>query len=58
MEPCPGVAYNFTLCRLQSLLQHMYNGQPYDRVDHNPMLESTLAPSKELRIWPRESELN
>jgi hypothetical protein len=28
-------------------------GQPYARVDLNPMPESTLSPSQGLRIWPR-----
>jgi hypothetical protein len=28
------------------------HGQPYARVDLNPMLESTLSPSQELWIWP------
>ncbi len=30
------------------------NGQPYARVDLNPMpVESTLSPSQKLRIWPK-----
>jgi|LakMenEpi03Aug12_release.lakeMendotaPanAssembly.Ray.scaffolds.fasta_scaffold5338210_1 hypothetical protein len=33
MEPYAGVDYNLTLCRLQSRLHHIYNGQPYARVD-------------------------
>ncbi len=37
-----------TLCRLQSRLQHMYHGQPYARVDLNPMPESTLFPGQGL----------
>jgi hypothetical protein len=32
------------LCPLQSRLQHIYHGQPYARVDLNPMPESTLSP--------------
>jgi hypothetical protein len=39
---------------LQSRLQHIYYGQPYARVDLNPMPESTLSPSQGLRIWPLE----
>ncbi len=31
-----GVDYNFTLCPLQSRLQHIYHGQPYARVDFIP----------------------
>jgi hypothetical protein len=37
MEPYAGIDYNFTLCRLQSLLQHMYHGLG------NPIPESTLT---------------
>jgi hypothetical protein len=48
MGPYAGVDYNLTLCRLQ----HMYHGQPYDKVDLNTVLESTLSPSQGLRIWP------
>ncbi len=50
-----GVDYNITLCPLQSRLQHIYHGrigQPYARVELNPMAESTLSPSQGLRIWP------
>ncbi len=36
--------YNLTLCPLQSRLQHIYHGEPYTRVDLNPMPEPTLAP--------------
>ncbi len=56
MGPYAGVDYNLTLCRFQSRLQHMYSyhGQPYARVDTNPMPESTLSSSQELRIWPQE----
>jgi hypothetical protein len=28
--PCAGVDYNLTICRLQSKLQHVYHGQPYN----------------------------
>ncbi len=44
-RPYAGVDYNLTLYQLQSRLQHMYivyHGQPYARVDLNPMTESTL----------------
>jgi hypothetical protein len=43
MGPYAGGGYNLTLCPLQSRIQHIYHGQPYARVDPNPMLESTLA---------------
>ncbi len=51
-----GAEYSLPLCRLLSRLQHMYHEQPYDRVDRNPMLESTLClcpPSQGLIIWPQ-----
>jgi hypothetical protein len=35
MGPYVGVDYNLTLCPLQ----HIYHGQPYARVDLNPMPE-------------------
>jgi hypothetical protein len=28
-------------------------GQPYSRVDLNPIPESTLSPSQGIRIWPQ-----
>ncbi len=34
--PYTGVDYNLTLCPLQSRLQHIFNGQPYARIDLNP----------------------
>ncbi len=37
-----------TLCRRQNRLQHIYQGQPYARVELNSMPESTLSP-----IWPQ-----
>ncbi len=49
--PYVGVDYNVAVCRLQSRLQHIYHGQPYVRVDLNPVPELTLSPSKGLRIW-------
>ncbi len=39
-----GVDYSLTKCPLQSRIQHIYLGQPYARVDLNPMPESTLSP--------------
>ena len=45
MGPYAEVAYNLSL-PLQSRLQHIYHGQPYARVDLNPMPESTLSPSQ------------
>ncbi len=45
-----GVDYNLALCPLQSRLQNIYHGQPYDTVDLNPIPESTLSPSQGLRI--------
>ncbi len=50
-----GDDYNLTLCPLQSRLQHIYRGQPYARVDHNPMPESALSPSQGLWILPQLS---
>jgi hypothetical protein len=40
---------------LQSRLRHIYHGQPYARVDLNPMPEPTLSPSPGLRIWRQVS---
>ncbi len=56
MEPYTGVDYYLGLGRLQSRLRHIYHGQPYARVDLNPMPESTLSPSQGLRIWPQVSQ--
>ncbi len=36
MGPYARVDYNLTLCPLQIRFQHIYNGQPYARVDLNP----------------------
>jgi hypothetical protein len=59
MGPFAGVDYNLTSCPLQSRLQHIYHGQPYARVDLNPMPELTsicqsrlYPPSQGLWIWP------
>ncbi len=41
MGPYAGADYNLTLCPHQSRLEHIYHGQPYARVDLNPMPEST-----------------
>ncbi len=39
MWPYAGVDYVLTLCPLLSPLQNIYHGQPYARVDLNPMPE-------------------
>ncbi len=44
MGPSARVDYNLPSCPLQSRLQHIYHGQPYARVDLNPVPESTLSP--------------
>ncbi len=36
------------MATLQSRHQHIYHGQPYARVDRNPMLVSTLSPTEGL----------
>ncbi len=53
MGPYTGVDYNLALCPVQSRLQHICHGfgQPYARVDNNPMPESTLYPSQGPWIW-------
>ncbi len=54
MGPYARVDYNLNLCRLQNRLQHMYHGQPYARIDLNPMPEpesTTLSTNKVLWIW-------
>ncbi len=43
MGPYVGVDYNLTFCPLQNRLQHTNRGQPYVRVDLNPMPDSTLS---------------
>jgi hypothetical protein len=48
-----GDDYNLTLCPFQSRLQHIYHGQPYARVDLNPMPESTLSPVTDFGFGPR-----
>jgi hypothetical protein len=53
MGPYAGVDYNLTLCPRKSRLQNIYHGQPFARVDLNPMPESTLSPSQRLWIWPQ-----
>ncbi len=52
-----GVDYNLTLCPLQSRLQHIYNGQPYARVDLNPMSESTLTECQS-RLYPQSGTMD
>ncbi len=53
MGPFTVVDYNLTLSRLQ----HIYHGQPYAKVDLNPMSESALPSSQGLRIWPQENKV-
>ncbi len=50
MGPSAGIDYYLTFCLLQSRFQHIYHGQPYARVDLNPVPESTLFPSQGLWI--------
>ncbi len=53
MEPYAGVDYNlYADSRVNSNTFTMGIGQPYVRVDFNPMPELTLSHSKVLRIWP------
>ena len=52
-----GVVYNLTICLLQSRLKHIYHGQPYAKVDLNPMPELTLSPSQGLKIVASEDVL-
>ncbi len=57
MELYAGVDFKLILCQLQSRLQYMYTmsmgiGQPYARVDLNPIPETTSTPRQGLRIWP------
>ncbi len=54
MGPSAGVAYNLSLCPLQGRLQHIYNGQPYARVDLKPMPELKLSASQRLWIWHKK----
>jgi hypothetical protein len=44
MGPYAGVDFNLTLWPLQSRLQHNFYGQPYARVDLNPICQSRLYP--------------
>ncbi len=55
MGPYVGVDYNLTLCPLQSRLQYIYHGQPYARVDLDPMPESALSPRQGLWICSYEN---
>jgi hypothetical protein len=53
-----GVDYNnLTLCPLQSRLQNIYHGQPYARVDLNPMPESTYLPLRDFGFGLRTKRL-
>jgi hypothetical protein len=42
MGPYAGADYNLTLCRFQSRLQHMYQGQPFASVDLKPYARGKL----------------
>ncbi len=44
MEPYAVVDYNLTLCPLHSRLLHIYQGQPYARVDFNPLARAEFIP--------------
>jgi len=44
--PYAGFYNSLTLCPFQCQLQHIYHGQPYARVNLNPVPESTLSPSQ------------
>jgi hypothetical protein len=48
MGPFGGAGYNLPLCRLQSRLQHIYHGQPYARVDLNPILSQFNSPVRDV----------
>ncbi len=37
----------------ESIPTHLPRGQPYAKVDLNPMPEATLSPSQGLSIWPQ-----
>ncbi len=53
---CRSCLYNLTLCPLQ--IRHIYQGQPYARVDLNLVCQSRpYVPSQGLRIWPLEELL-
>jgi hypothetical protein len=56
MGPYAVSDYKLTLSRLLSPLQRIYHGQPYARVDLNPMPESTLTPCQS-RLCPLVREL-
>jgi hypothetical protein len=45
-----------TFCRDYVHSRHIYHGQPYTRVDLNPMPESTLFPCQGLWIMPLEQD--
>jgi hypothetical protein len=51
-DPMPELTINSHYVYIQRRLKQIYHGQPYARVDLNPMPESTLSPGQGLRIWP------
>jgi hypothetical protein len=53
MEPYAGDDYNLTLCPVSTSESTPTHGQPYARVDLNPMPESIVSASQGLWIWPR-----
>jgi hypothetical protein len=63
MGPHAEADYNLTLCPLQSRLPVPTHepwaliGQLYASVDLNPVPESTVSPSQELRIWPQSARV-
>jgi hypothetical protein len=53
MGPYAGVDYTSPYVDTRVDSNTFTMGQPYPRVDHNPMPEPTLSPSQGLRIWPQ-----
>jgi hypothetical protein len=47
----PGVDNNFTLCSLQSRLQHIFHGEPYARVVFIPRSRTLIWPHTKLAPW-------
>jgi hypothetical protein len=65
MRPYAGVDYNLTLCPLQSRLQHICHGKPYDLLSSMPITEWTFTlcqsrlypPVRDFGFGPRGSNL-
>ncbi len=57
MQPYAGIDYNLTLCPLQNRL--IYHGQPYARVDLNPMPEAIFPTVRDFGfgLWSLSAEL-